>query len=46
MKLPSPLYGIQQAGEPEKAAKIVMLLLVLIAVSEYERLDSQVSHGA
>jgi len=39
MKFASPSDGIQQAGAPETAAKSVRLILVLLSVSDYKRVD-------
>ena len=40
MKFASPSDGIQQAGAPETAAKSVRLILVLLSVSDYKRVDT------
>jgi len=39
MKFASPSDGIQEAGAPETAAKSVRLILVLLSVSDYKRVD-------
>jgi len=39
MKFASPSGEIQQAGAPETAAKMVRLILVLLSVSDYKRID-------